>query len=68
MGAAATGRQRLSTLVEVTPRTAESTVGSTVAEAGTRAPITPRAQEQAVTPRDYEELARRAPGQFRATT
>ncbi|MGV9707176.1 hypothetical protein [Streptomyces sp. NPDC003483] len=52
----------------MTPRTAESTVGSTVAEAGTRAPITPRAQEQAVTPRDYEELARRAPGQFRATT
>ncbi|MFF2382709.1 GNAT family N-acetyltransferase [Streptomyces sp. NPDC058108] len=33
----------------MTPRTAESTVGSAVAEAGTRAPITLRAQEQAVT-------------------
>ncbi|MEU8945755.1 hypothetical protein [Streptomyces sp. NPDC048489] len=52
----------------MTARAAESTFGSTVAEARTRAPTTPRAQERAVTPRDYEELARRAPGQFRATT
>ncbi|MFG3589360.1 hypothetical protein [Streptomyces sp. NPDC047990] len=52
----------------MTPRTAESTVGSTVAEARTRGSTTPRAQERAVTPRDDEELARRAPGQFRATT
>ncbi|WP_329525073.1 putative baseplate assembly protein [Streptomyces sp. NBC_01462] len=34
--------------------------GETVAEAKTRAPITLRAQERAVTLRDYEELARRA--------
>ena len=32
----------------------------TVEEAKTRAPITLRAQDRAVTPRDYEELARRA--------
>ncbi|MFJ2263152.1 putative baseplate assembly protein [Streptomyces sp. NPDC087844] len=34
--------------------------GETVEEAKTRAPITLRAQERAVTLRDYEELARRA--------
>ncbi|WP_405816002.1 putative baseplate assembly protein [Streptomyces sp. NBC_01390] len=34
--------------------------GETVAEAKVRAPITLRAQERAVTLRDYEELARRA--------
>jgi predicted phage baseplate assembly protein len=34
--------------------------GETVAEAKTRAPITLRAQERAVTLRDYEELTRRA--------
>jgi len=34
--------------------------GETVAEAKTRAPITLRAQDRAVTPRDYEELVRRA--------
>jgi predicted phage baseplate assembly protein len=34
--------------------------GETVAEARVRAPITLRAQDRAVTPRDYEELARRA--------
>ncbi|MGI5519177.1 putative baseplate assembly protein [Streptomyces sp. CA-106131] len=34
--------------------------GETVQEAKTRAPITLRAQERAVTLRDYEELARRA--------
>jgi predicted phage baseplate assembly protein len=34
--------------------------GETVAEAKARAPITLRAQERAVTLRDYEELARRA--------
>jgi predicted phage baseplate assembly protein len=34
--------------------------GETVAEAKVRAPITLRAQERAVTPRDYEELVRRA--------
>ncbi|WP_329619231.1 putative baseplate assembly protein [Streptomyces sp. NBC_01255] len=34
--------------------------GETVEEAKTRAPITLRAQERAVTARDYEELARRA--------
>ncbi|MER8234226.1 putative baseplate assembly protein [Streptomyces sp. NPDC094049] len=34
--------------------------GETVEEAKTRAPVTLRAQERAVTARDYEELARRA--------
>lgn len=34
--------------------------GETVEEAKVRAPITLRAQERAVTPRDYEELAREA--------
>jgi predicted phage baseplate assembly protein len=34
--------------------------GETVEEAKVRAPITLRAQERAVTPRDYEELARQA--------
>ena len=34
--------------------------GETVAEAKVRAPITLRAQDRAVTPRDYEELARQA--------
>jgi predicted phage baseplate assembly protein len=34
--------------------------GESVAEAKVRAPITLRAQERAVTPRDYEELARQA--------
>ncbi|WP_392892806.1 putative baseplate assembly protein [Streptomyces sp. LN699] len=34
--------------------------GETVEEAKLRAPITPRAQDRAVTLRDYEELARRA--------
>jgi predicted phage baseplate assembly protein len=34
--------------------------GETVAEAKVRAPISLRAQDRAVTPRDYEELARRA--------
>jgi predicted phage baseplate assembly protein len=34
--------------------------GETVAEAKTRAPISLRAQDRAVTQRDYEELARRA--------
>jgi predicted phage baseplate assembly protein len=34
--------------------------GETVAEAKTRAPLSLRAQDRAVTPRDYEELARRA--------
>ena len=34
--------------------------GETVAEAKARAPITLRAQDRAVTPRDYEELARQA--------
>jgi len=40
--------------------------GETVEEAKVRAPISLRAQERAITPRDYEELARRAaPGTAR---